>query len=297
MNPNHLTVLLIEADRLETRRVQAALAEAHFLAFDITCAETLTTGLEYLTSRHFDLILLDLTLPDNQGIEAVLRTRTQAPDTSLITLTSDENELAGVQAVQAGAQDYLAKGQMTGGMLARVIRYALERNRMQIALRNLALTDELTDLYNRRGFVALANQYLKLVQRMQKGLLLLYLDLDGLKNINERYGYQAGDKSLVTVAQILQSTFRRADILARLGSDEFVALILGAPSGGTQALLGRLMANVTIHNSQAEPAQKISLSIGVVALDVSVSPAIDAWLTQAEQAMQQHKQRKSQVSE
>lgn len=292
MFPSRLTVLIIEDDPDDARLVRELLLCAQFDTFAATVAERLGSALEQLAARPFDLILLDLSLPDSQGLDALAQIRLHAADTPIIVFTGHDDDMTGVQAVQAGAQDYLVKGEVAGRLLVRAIRYAIERNRMQLALRDASWVDELTGLYNRRGFMALAAQHYKLIQRMQKGLLLLYVDLDGLKSINDRYGHPAGDEALRTTSNILQKTFRSSDVMARIGGDEFAILVLGAAAGNAVHLTRRLLENVDKCNQQGTLACKLSMSVGAVEIESSAPLAVDAWLAEADQAMYRDKQGK-----
>ena len=103
------------------------------------------------------------------------------------------NELA-AQAIRAGAQDYLIKGQIDSNLLVRAIRYAMERHQTQMVLRGLALIDELTGLYNRRGFLSIGGQHLKLADRAKREMVLLFADFDHLKQINDTLGHREGDQ-------------------------------------------------------------------------------------------------------
>src|SRR5512134_401891 len=159
MNLTRLTVLIVEDDPDDVLLVRELLLYAQFDTVAVKVAERLDKALGELAARAFDLILLELSLPDSQGLDTLARIRLQSPDTPIIVFTGHDDDLIGVQAVQSGAQDYLVKGQVTRRLLVRAIRYAIERNRMQLALREASWIDDLTGLYNRRGFMTLAAQH------------------------------------------------------------------------------------------------------------------------------------------
>ena len=160
-------------------------------------------------------------------------------------------------------------------------------------LHHLALTDDLTCLYNRRGFFAAATQQLKLARRNQREMLLLFCDLDNLKKINDSYGHAEGDLALVRTANALKSSFRDSDILARLGGDEFVVLALNASGQDQSAILDRCIENLRCA-SQDESRYMLSLSIGVVRFDPQSSTTLGELITQADAAM--YKQKRSHQS-
>jgi len=115
-------------------------------------------------------------------------------------------------------------------------------------LLTLSLTDALTGLYNRRRFFLLAEQYLKTVSRIKKRFSLLYIDIDGLKGINDQYGHNEGDQTLISLATILKKTFRRSAIIARIGRDEFVVLLELSNENG-EMLITRLYENIRDYNT------------------------------------------------
>ena len=119
-----------------------------------------------------------------------------------------------VKAMQYGAQDYLVKGQFNQHGLVKAIRYAVERHYL---LRSMALIDDMTSLYNRRGFVTLAEQHIRLANRNGGSFLLVYIDMDGLKAINDTYGHHIGSQAIVETAGLLKSVFRESDIVVPPG--------------------------------------------------------------------------------
>src|SRR6266404_288589 len=157
-------------------------------------------------------------------------------------------------------------------------------------LRNLALTDDLTCLYNRRGFFAAATQQLKLALRTGKGLLLLFCDVDNLKKINDTYGHREGDLALVRTAGALEKSFRGSDILSRLGGDEFVVLALETSNQTQEVMLRRLQKNLK-KVSASESRFELSLSVGVARFDPKHTISLGELMVQADKAMYEKKRR------
>jgi diguanylate cyclase (GGDEF)-like protein/PAS domain S-box-containing protein len=139
-----------------------------------------------------------------------------------------------------------------------------ERKRVEAALQSLSLIDELTGLYNRRGFMAVTEQHLASIRRNKKVPVILYADLDGLKKINDSLGHPEGDRALVKTAEIFKETFRSSDIIARLGGDEFVVLAAIDNDEGADSLNARLQQKLLVHNAQPNRAYDLSISTGVV---------------------------------
>ncbi|HUL16478.1 MAG TPA: GGDEF domain-containing protein [Terriglobales bacterium] len=156
-------------------------------------------------------------------------------------------------------------------------------------LRYLALTDDLTCLYNRRGFFAAAAQQLKFAQRNAQGLLLFFCDVNNLKKINDTYGHQDGDLALIRVADALERSFRASDILSRLGGDEFVVLAQEASNQTHEVLLHRLEKNLK-KVSAGEQRYPLSLCIGVARFDPKRAITLGELMVQADKAMYEKKQ-------
>ena len=157
-------------------------------------------------------------------------------------------------------------------------------------LRSISLTDGLTGLNNRRGFMILATGLLKFARRMGYSLCLIYIDLDSLKAINDRFGHIGGDTTIISFARILNNTFRESDVVGRLGGDEFVVLIVDATEDDLCNLETRLRSNVDAYNTQAGPGLAIAFSMGSIWGEAKSDISMEDLLAQADQAMYLHKQ-------
>ena len=155
-------------------------------------------------------------------------------------------------------------------------------------LRYLALTDELTCLYNRRGFFAAAAHQLKLARRNMQGMLLFFGDLDNLKKINDTYGHAEGDLALVRAADALEEAFRESDVVARLGGDEFAVLALTGPNDSEQGLLRRLEKSME-KASRNDCRYQLSISIGVARFDPKRAVTLGELMAEADKAMYERK--------
>jgi diguanylate cyclase (GGDEF)-like protein/PAS domain S-box-containing protein len=167
-----------------------------------------------------------------------------------------------------------------------------ERKRAEAAIQTLSLADELTGLYNRRGFLAFCKQHLNSLHRTNQGGVIVYADLDGLKKINDSFGHQEGDRALIKTAELLKETFRSADVLGRLGGDEFTALAAVEPEGGVEKLIARLEQKFENYNAMKIVPYKLSISIGVAQLDPDATRSIEELLTTADLAMYENKRGK-----
>jgi diguanylate cyclase (GGDEF)-like protein/PAS domain S-box-containing protein len=164
---------------------------------------------------------------------------------------------------------------------------------MEEELRTLTLTDELTGLYNRRGFETLAVMQLKIANRLEKGLYILYADLDGLKNINDSYGHKAGDRALIETAKIFKKNYRRSDIIARIGGDEFVVIPVGGSEDSVEMIMSRLERSFEAFNSQGVLSYRLSISAGIAFYDPKDTCTVDELLLRADRYMYEHKKGKN----
>ncbi len=167
-----------------------------------------------------------------------------------------------------------------------------ERKRAEAAIQTLSLADELTGLYNRRGFMAFCKQHLNTIRRTNKGIVIVYADLDGLKGINDSFGHKEGDRALVKTAELLKETFRSSDVLGRLGGDEFTILAAVDPDGGRAKLLARLQEQFDNYNAQRVCPYDLSISVGVAQLDPEGSESMEDLMAAADAAMYENKRGK-----
>lgn len=287
-----LHVLLVEDHPGDARLIQEALAEVQPARFQIERADRLSTTLERLAGGGIDVVLLDLSLPDSHGFDTFLKVRAHTPRVPIVVLSGLNDEVLAMRAVQEGAQDYLVKGHVDGNLLTRALRYAITRHQLQEELRALSLIDELTGLHNRRGFLALAQQQVKLANRTKRPFLLLIADVDGLKTINDTWGHAAGDTALIEASTVLKETFRDSDIVARLGGDEFAALLIEADTHTDTALLReRVHHHLAALNAQPNRRYLLSMSVGIALHDPQHPCSFEELLTQADALMYSQKRR------
>lgn len=220
--------------------------------------------------------------PAQAGIEETLSSALLASDVELDQILHEVDEIS--KSLKADAPDRktleIAQHPAVWGAVKQTL---LERE-----LRHLALTDDLTCLYNRRGFFAVATQLLKLAHRKVQPLLLFFCDLDNLKLINDSFGHQEGDLAIIRVADALEKSFREADVIARIGGDEFVVMSLEAPGRIETSLLRRLERNVR-KASADENRYKLSLSTGVAHFDPKRPISLGELMSRADQAMYEQK--------
>ncbi len=287
-----IKLLLIEDNPGDVRLIREALKEGDRTEFELECTDLLSKGLERLSKGGIDAVLLDLSLPDSLGVDTFFKVQAQARELPIVILTGLEDETTAMKTVKDGAQDYLFKGRLDGQLLERSLRYAIERQRMLAEFRMLSLSDELTGLYNRRGFQMLAQQQMKSIERTKKGMLLFFIDLDDLKVINDHLGHSVGDTALQITANILKKTFRKSDIVGRVGGDEFAVLAIEATKKSTKVLNRRLLAHLEAYNKRMDQKFNLSLSVGVAHCEPRTPCSISELLSYADNLMYEQKKKK-----
>jgi two-component system cell cycle response regulator len=293
VNQRTQRILLVQAGRQDLGALRAALTAEAGQPFELEWAGQLDHALARLSRGGIDVLLLDLHLPDSDGLVTFERAHAFSPDVPIVVLTDVDDMELGTNAVKLGAHDFLVKGRADASVLVRAIRYAVERHRLMEALKSLSLVDDLTGLYNRKGFSDLGNRHLKLARRTSRGLLLVYCDLDHFKAINDTLGHHVGDRALLKLTDILKAAFRSSDIVARLGGDEFAVLALEVSGEDENLLVRRLRDHIHEFNAVSHEPYTLSVSIGTARLDYSAGRVrLDDLLAQADAAMYEEKRSK-----
>jgi len=220
-----IDILLVENDPKDVRLFKKNLEEAGEYQFDLTCAGRLTDTIKYLDEDKYDIVMMDLSLPDSEGFNTFISVRMHAPQVPIILLTDIHDEDLAVRALQNGAQDYILKGKVDGSLLTRSIRFAIERNNATQKQHHLAYFDALTNLPNRQLFHDRLKQALSHAQRYEKKVALMFIDLDDFKIVNDTMGHDMGDLLLQSVARRLECCLRKSDTVARIGGDEFTCIL------------------------------------------------------------------------
>lgn len=180
----------------------------------------------------------------------------------------------------------------TADGLAVTIRDVSVRKRDEIRLRKACLVDDLTQLYNRRGFMTLAEQHLRIARRQGKDALVMYVDMDNFKQLNDTHGHAMGDRALKVVSRLLQSTVRDCDIVGRMGGDEFTVIALDADGTGAKAIQKRLDERLALFNASGELPATLALTVGHTRVRPSDSAALHELLARADQLLYARKRRR-----
>ena len=238
-----------------------------------------------------DVAVVALPAAHADGMLAFTRLQAATPGVPFVVVVEQACERDGLEALRFGAQEYVIRERLEPATLARSLRCAVARHRHLALLRDLSFTDPLTGLHNRRGFHMLAEAHLQLARRNGRTATLLYADVDGLKVINDVYGHAEGDRALVRVARALRGTLRRSDLVARIGGDEFVALLLEGGAKGVDATLQRVREALQ-RDLAPGPLQGLGLSVGHAELAPGAEIELEELLSRADRQLYRSRRRR-----
>jgi two-component system, cell cycle response regulator len=285
-----IKVLLVEDMLMIAKITEQMLKKSPANRYSSTHKARLSEAISALKAEDYDCILLDLNLPDSRELDTLARVVEAAPEVPIIVLTANNSDEVGLRAVQLGAQDFLLKGDFNYITLDRAIIYSIERHRLQRTIRQLAVLDELTGLYNRRGFNTLNPDVIQRVKNSDLRGFICYFDLDRFKQINDELGHAKGDEALKEFAANLQSVFRKDTLLVRLGGDEFVAMGVEQVPGQTEQSLQSLGIVLSVRNAQETSQFALESSWGVTYFDKNGPHSIEELSALADAALYQNKE-------
>jgi diguanylate cyclase (GGDEF)-like protein len=241
---------------------------------------------EEIAQHTVTCVLLDLSLSDSRGLNGLVQLRAIAPDVPIVVLSARTEELLAVRAVEEGPQDYLVKGRVDAEHLGRAIRYAVARKRTEVQSRLEAMHDPMTGLPNRTLLHDRLGQVLARSRRQFSPFALLFLDLNGFKQINDIHGHAVGDQVLAEVASRIREVTREMDTPARYGGDEFLVLCeqVGSEERATE-IAERLAANIGEPLSIDGKELSVGVSIGIAIVPPNAQTDADALIREADLAM------------
>ena len=293
-----MRILLVEDEGIVAQDLQESL-----LRLGYRVAGVASEGVQAVSmARQLapDLIVMDVGLRgDVDGIQAAQMIQ-ESSHIPVIFLTGHRDTATLQRAVTTGPLGYIVKP-FQEVELRCAIEVAIHKHRADVALRereealqrnaqllkSLSLVDDLTELKNRRGFFELARQSLLIAKREQHSMGLFFIDLNELKQINDRLGHQAGDQALRDTAVVLRQTFRESDVLARIGGDEFVAL--AHITGDMNSLRTRLREHLVEFNATQLRPYRLDVSIGTVPVNVLRDDDLESLIARADASMYEEK--------
>jgi diguanylate cyclase len=287
--PRVRTRLLVIGASSRTRELADLAAER--LRIGSVHHESVADAMSLLPGMRVSCVVLDATTPEFEPVDALARLKAARADVPAVVVGADGNSTLALAAVQAGAQDVLARDGLDAASLERSIRYAIERKRTEVQLAHMALHDHLTGLPNRSLFDDRLEHALQRRRDAQRGVAVLFIDVDGFKRINDNLGHSAGDAALREAAARIRSAVRPHDTVARLGGDEFTVLCEDLDGDGDALSIGEriveaLARPVAIHGSDVV----LRASVGV-ALAGPADMRPEELLRRSDDAMYQAKAR------
>ncbi len=219
-------ILLIDDDRLQFRLTQAHFKTFQTDLYELEWAATYEDGIVRLLTGDYAACLLDYQLGERDGLQLIREAMARGCRTPIVFLTAETADRVDIAAMNAGALDYLVKGEITPRMIERSLRYALKLGDTLEALRRLATRDQLTGLLNRREFDRIVTEERERALRFGHGLGLVMIDIDHFKSVNDTYGHPAGDAVLREVSRRVASQVRTVDRVARFGGEEFAVILM-----------------------------------------------------------------------
>ncbi|MFW6162782.1 MAG: response regulator [Planctomycetota bacterium] len=281
MEQRRITALLIEDNEGDAFLIRRMIEKAGGTPMDLATAGRLAGGLERLDRGDVDVVLLDLGLPDSAGLDTVRRTRAHAPDVPIIVLTGHDDEVLGANVVWAGAQDYLVKGQVDATLLTRAIRYAVSRQSLQQRARGRDLRDELTGLHSRTGFLAFAEQQLRLAERRRESVSVVVVRVRDLAQVRAEEGVGAVERLLLGTARLVRGAVRAADVVGRIDHDEFAILAADATADEAAAIVRRLRNQAHLLRQQDPAVAKLALVMHTATWEPATPHSAEELLEQA----------------
>jgi diguanylate cyclase (GGDEF)-like protein len=282
---NQQRILVVDDDTFILETLREGLSLRGYLC---ETAVDAITALELMGNKPFHGVVIDINLPDMNGFDLTRKVKKSNPDIAVIMMTGSIHDFSYDDAVEAGASDFIKKPFSLKELIVRI-----GHARKHESLYSLSVRDDLTGLYNRRGFFTLAEHLLKQAKRNMEGFFLIYADLDNLKGMNDTFGHQMGDWALIDVANILKGSFRDSDVIARLGGDEFVVMPIGKRGDNVDLIINRLQQAVDMDNVKSKRQYKLSISMGTAFFDSWAPCSIDELLFEADKSMYRQKKDKT----
>lgn len=237
-------ILLIDDDRMQFRLTQAHFKNFRRERYELDWAATYEEGLQKLLHGTHVACLLDYRLGERNGLQLIHEAVARGCRTPIVFLTAETAERVDIEAMNAGALDYLVKGEITPRMIERSLRYALKLGETLEALRRLATRDQLTGLLNRREFERILPDEEERARRFGHPLALVMFDIDHFKLVNDTHGHPAGDVVLREVARRVAAEVRTVDRVVRFGGEELVLILVQTDRPGALNVARRVCAMV-----------------------------------------------------
>lgn len=285
------TVLLLDDNEFDAAIARGLLEKFAGPKMRVSHTRSLRQAQDILSRNAFDVVILDVNLPDSRGVETIkdiVRTNSDVP---IAVLTSDDAIQTGVEALRCGAQEYLPKSQLNMASLQRVMEHAIQRKAAESILKQKAYFDPLTGVPNRSLLYDRWRRALARAVRADRHIGLLVVDIDQFKSINDTHGHVVGDTVLQHFARFLSASVRETDVVARLGGDEFVVVLENVRNvAEVNAVRDKILSCMPLIMADGEVPLTYTASVGGAVSDVSQSDDLMETLRLADADMYEQKQ-------
>lgn len=285
-----IKILFIDREQGEYLLIAEILSHIRHVEYELTWCDDLDIALGKILSQEFDVALLDYYWGDNNARDLLNAARVQACQTPIVVMTDEMETEVDREAIRSGAADYLIKGQIDHLLLERTLRYAIERKQTEQHLTRLAHYDPLTDVPNRILFRDRLEHAIHLAERDNTSFTLMFIDLNGFKEVNDNFGHDAGDAIIRICAERLGACLRRSDSVARMGGDEFTLLLQNIAVNTDVAHIAEKVINAIEQPAEINGHEVVvGCSIGI-AIYPQAGRDADTLLKHADMAMYKAKQ-------
>lgn len=260
-----LRILLFEDNAMDASLITRFLEASGIRRDNIVTTDAIPNAMEVLTSKDVDICLTDYYLTPNTGFDLMDEARRREVDVPFIMLTAMEDPAVDEGALSRGAYDFIIKGEMTVEILERTIRYTLARHRRESALSKAAFHDPLSNLSNRKAILDHLDELIMTAPTDGQAIgALLYINLNGIKFINEAYGMKVGDSILRETGRRLRTIKWPGEMMGRLGSDEFCCVVDQVEDLGQAVMVARRIATTFAQPVRTfDGEHDVSAAIGV----------------------------------
>ena len=319
-----IKTLLVEDNQRDAYLLREKLVHAEEIKFNLTHVKRLDKAVKCLHQESFNIILLDLSLPDSQGLDTFLTLKKIVPNLPIVLLTGFKDEILALEAVRQGAQDYLVKEQVTTDILIRSINYAIERmhylekiyqigerlqkinQQLERQVKNftfqlehqnqelkklflLATTDRVTGIANRYRLEDFLKQEWGNAIRNQISISIIMIDIDYFKAYNDTYGHLQGDRCLKEVAQAIKYSIKRSkDLVARYGGEEFIVILPDVNLAGAKKVAENIHSEITalkIPHADSAISDRLTISLGVASAIPTFNSETSTLIAAADRAL------------
>ena len=285
-----IKILFIDREHGEYLLIADILSQVRHVEYQLTWCNQLEAALPKILSQDYDVVLLDYYWGGSSARDLLNAARVQACQTPIVVMTDELETEVDREAIRAGASDYLIKGQIDCELLERTLRYAIERKLTEQHLARLAHYDPLTDIPNRILFRDRLEHAIRLAERDNTFFTLMFIDLNGFKQVNDNFGHDAGDAVIRICAERLSNCMRRSDSVARMGGDEFTLLLQNIENNTDVAHIAqKVIDSISIPSQIGGYEVVVGCSIGI-AMYPQAGRDADTLLKNADLAMYKAKQ-------